>query len=97
MRVLPPVLPPPRLHTDDDDGSDDGAEMDADALAAMSQSLQLDERTPLLIGGIEAAREEVELMERGKHKKWTAWSLVKDWEGFWAFGIILALCIGPVS
>lgn len=63
----------------------------------ISQLLHLDEHTPLLIGGPEAARQEVEEELSGKEHKWTAWKLVKDWEGFWFFGIFLALCIGPVS
>ena len=41
-------------------------------------------------------REEVEAMEKGKNVKWTAWGLFRDWEGFWVFGLLIALCIGPV-
>lgn len=63
----------------------------------ISQLLHLDEHTPLLIGGAEAARQEVEEEIAGKDHTWTAIKLVKDWEGFWVFGIFLALCIGPVS
>ncbi|RXK42690.1 hypothetical protein M231_00246 [Tremella mesenterica] len=59
----------------------------------LSQSLHLDERTPLLIGGPDAALQEIE--EVGREIKWTAWGLFKDWEGFWVFGLVLALCIGP--
>ena len=61
-----------------------------------STALSLDERSPLLIGGPEAVRAEVEAMEKGKDVKWTAWGLLHDWEGFWAFGVLMALCIGPV-
>lgn len=63
----------------------------------ISQLLHLDEHTPLLIGGPEAARQDAEEVLLGKEHKWTAWKLVKDWEGFWFFGSFLALCIGPVS
>lgn len=77
--------------------SSEGMTDDAERYLTMSQSLHLDERTPLLIGGIEAAWEEVEEMERGKDVSWTVAGMLRDWEGFWAFGIILALCVGPVS
>jgi hypothetical protein len=77
-----------------DEGDEEGEGHFDDEL--LSRSLHLDERSPLIIGGIEAAREEVEAMEKGKYVKWTAWGLVKDWEGFWVFGILLALVIGPV-
>lgn len=80
-----------------DDSEDEDVNEHAEWRMSMSQSLHLDERTPLLIGGIEAAMEEAEAIDKGKGVKWTAWGLVKDWEGFWFFGIILALCIGPVS
>lgn len=63
----------------------------------ISQLLHLDEHTPLLIGGAEAARQEVEAEISGKDQTWTAWKLVKNWEGFWVFGFFLAMCIGPVS
>lgn len=63
----------------------------------ISQLLHLDEHTPLLIGGPGAARQEAEAEALSKEHKWTAMKLVKDWEGFWAFGVVLALCIGPVS
>jgi hypothetical protein len=92
MRVLPPL--PISLPDDADSVVEEEMAYDDELL---SRSLQLDERTPLLIGGIEAAREEVEAMERGKNVRWTAWGLVKDWEGFWLFGLLLALTIGPVS
>ena len=94
MRVIPP---PPQLE-------DAFAEQMAPEIMSpltqsiyderLSQSLHLTERTPLLIGGIEAAREVVEV---GKEVKWTAWGLIKDWDGFWVFGILIAFCIGPVS
>ena len=63
----------------------------------ISQLLHLDEHTPLLIGGAEAARQDVEEEIAGKDHTWTAMKLVKNWEGFWVFGFFLALCIGPVS
>jgi len=102
MRVLPQTTPSPKVrlredgesvHTDDSESIDDEAER----YLTMSQSLHLDERTPVLIGGIEAAWEEVEEMEKGHDVNWTVGRLIRDWEGFWAFGLILALCIGPVS
>jgi hypothetical protein len=112
MRVIPPAgLEPKQYHTkirstggaapvsqaeESEDESDDELDPDTEMYLAMSQSLHLDEHTPLLIGGIEAAWEEVEEMERGKDVTWTVGRLVRDWEGFWAFGLILALCIGPV-
>ncbi|RSH83997.1 putative monocarboxylate transporter mch1 [Saitozyma podzolica] len=83
----PEPEPESETFSDDDD--------DSVASSPISELLHLSEHTPLLIGGPEAAREEAEAMVHGKDVKWTAWSLVKDWEGFWAFGILLALCIGP--
>jgi hypothetical protein len=102
MRVLPAAALSPKVKLREDGESimsDASEEMtdDAERYLTMSQSLHLDERTPLLIGGIEAAWEEVEEMERGKDVSWTVGRMIRDWEGFWAFGIILALCIGPVS
>jgi hypothetical protein len=92
MRVLPqPIELPPTPAS-----QEHVPEEDEVPSSPMSQLLHLDEHTPLLIGGPEVAREEAEAMERGKEAKWTAWKLVKNWEGFWAFGILLALCIGPV-
>lgn len=79
---------------------DEDPGLDEDAIpppSPISQLLHLDEHTPLLIGGPEAAREEVEAMIRGKEVRLTAVKLVKDFEGFWVFGFVLALCIGPVS
>lgn len=87
----PTPEPEPESETFSDDDDDDSV-----ASSPISELLHLSEHTPLLIGGPEAAREEAEAMVHGKDVKWTAWSLVKDWEGFWAFGILLALCIGPV-
>jgi hypothetical protein len=85
--------PGPESESETFDDDDD----DSVASSPISELLHLSEHTPLLIGGPEAAREEAEAMVHGKDVKWTAWSLVKDWEGFWAFGILLALCIGPVG
>ncbi|ORX35110.1 major facilitator superfamily domain-containing protein [Kockovaella imperatae] len=100
MKTIPPLPPKIKLVTDAQNDEDSDAEEEAyDALAeatmAMSQSLHLDERSPWLLGGYEAALEEVEAMQKGTAKQWTAWDLVKDWEGFWALGVILAFCIGP--
>lgn len=58
--------------------------------------MHLDEHTPLIIGGPEAAREDAEAIVRGK-ERWTVARLLVDWGGFWGFGLLLALCIGPVS
>ncbi|KAL1407246.1 hypothetical protein Q8F55_006664 [Vanrija albida] len=93
MRVTLPELPI----------VDDAASFDSDyhygygpaeAAADLSASLHLDERTPLLIGGVEAAREDVEAEMSGKEVKWNTVRLIKN-PGFWAFGGILTLCIGP--
>lgn len=65
-------------------------------MSPTSQLLHLDEHTPLIIGGPEAAREDAEEIVRGK-ERWTVGRLMVDWGGFWGFGILLALCIGPVS
>lgn len=106
MRVIPPHLPEAKIRVhahgpeetgESDDESDEELDADAERYMTMSQSLNLTERTPLLIGGIEAVLEEVEEMERGKDVSWSVGRMLRDWEGFWAFGIILALCIGPVS
>ena len=103
MRVLPPTTAPPKVRLRDDgesvrsNATESTLDDEAERYLTMSQSLHLDERTPLLIGGIEAAWEEVEEMEKGNDVSWTVGRLVRDWEGFWAFGLILALCIGPVS
>lgn len=56
--------------------------------------LHLDEHTPLLIGGPEAARQDAEGLAEGKERL-TAKGMMKD-SGFWSFGILLALCLGPV-
>jgi len=103
MRVLPPTTVTPKVRLRDDgesvrsNATESTLDDEAERYLTMSQSLHLDERTPLLIGGIEAAWEEVEEMEKGNDVSWTVGRLVRDWEGFWAFGLILALCIGPVS
>lgn len=89
-----PEAADPLVRDEDDLG------LDEDAIpppSPISQLLHLDEHTPLLIGGPEAAREEAEAMVRGKEVRITAMKLVKDFEGFWVFGFVLALCIGPVS
>ncbi|TXT13159.1 hypothetical protein VHUM_01560 [Vanrija humicola] len=93
MRVTLPELP----IIDDADSIDSDFHYGygpAEAAADLSASLHLDERTPLLIGGVEAAREEVEAEMSGKEVKWSTVRLIKN-PGFWAFGGILTLCIGP--
>jgi hypothetical protein len=81
------VVPPPTIHLHDLDETE----------APIDQLLHLSEHTPLLIGGPESGRQEAEDGLRGKDHTWTAMGLIKDWEGFWFYGIFLALCIGPVS
>ena len=105
MRVISPAHSPSareeRQHDVEEGADESDAESDMDSEAerymTMSQSLHLDERTPLIIGGIEAAWEDVEEMERGKDVTWTVGAYLKDFSGFWMLGIILALSIGPVS
>jgi hypothetical protein len=84
MKVLPTVAPEP--------AQSEGTVPPS----PIGQLLHLDEHTPLLIGGPEAGREDAEAMERGKDVTWTAVGMMKNW-GFWSFGILLMLCIGPVS
>ncbi|ORY26479.1 major facilitator superfamily domain-containing protein [Naematelia encephala] len=91
LRVVPPS--PIKLVEDMDDEEEDQYNDDL----ALSQSLHLDEHTPLLIGGLEAARRDVEDEEQGKEIRWTVVGLVKDYKGFWTFGLLLALCIGPAE
>ncbi|OCF41051.1 hypothetical protein I317_05162 [Kwoniella heveanensis CBS 569] len=99
------VIPQPelfgeiKLPINDDEQADDYDDDDDDVdVGEMSESigqlLRLDERTPMLIGGIEAAWEEVEAMEQGKDN-WGVKELLQDYQGFWVFGILLALVIGP--
>lgn len=95
MRVLPPKLD----EMDDPQGWDSDSEYEAyghDSLtiADLASSLHLDERTPLLIGGIEAARKDVEAEQHGRDVRWTVWKLVNN-PGFWAFGMAITFCIGP--
>lgn len=89
MRVVPPDL---SCHHDADD-SDSDTDDDCD-YADLRGSLHLDERSPLLIGGPEAAREEVEAQAHGKDVRWTVARLVRS-PGFWLFGLVLSGCIGP--
>ena len=104
MKVVPPLPPTPRIpsqHGAGGQGADDDAEEEslddiAQARATVSQSLHLDERSPLIIGGFEAALEEVEMIQKGKSTTWSAWALFTDWGGFWVFGVLIAMCIGPV-
>ncbi|KLT41697.1 MFS general substrate transporter [Cutaneotrichosporon oleaginosum] len=92
MRVIPPD--PPVLHDDVDTDSEDGWDHAYNDYADLSASLHLDERSPLLIGGPEAAREDVEAQELGKASRWTALGLLRN-PGFWAFGAVMTGCIGP--
>lgn len=84
MRILPPA--PIQLL---DDPILDPPE------SPLGQRLHLDEHTPLLIGGPAAALEDIEAIEDGTKEQWTTMRLLKDVGGFWSFGVILALCIGP--
>lgn len=92
MRVIPPH--PPVLHDDVDTDSEDGYDHAYSDYADLSASLHLDERSPLLIGGPERAREDVEAQVLGKSHRWTALGLVYN-PGFWAFGLVMTGCIGP--
>ncbi|WRT63169.1 uncharacterized protein IL334_000072 [Kwoniella shivajii] len=102
MKVIPQPelfgeirLPEGQQDEDDIDSSELGGDGDMGEMSeSIGQLLRLDERTPMLIGGIEAAWEEIEAMEQGKDI-WTAKDLVKDYQGFWIFGLLLALIIGP--
>lgn len=93
MRILDTPI---QLLDDEEDRDDVSVDEDGVPHSPVSQLLHLDEHTPLIIGGPEAAREDAEAIVRGK-ERWTAARLMRDWEGFWVFGILLALCIGPVS
>lgn len=80
---------------DSDDSEADHYTAGLSSIADLSQSLHLDEHTPLLIGGPEAAREDLEAELAGKDvHRWTVVGLLHN-EGFWAFGLIIAGCIGP--
>lgn len=92
MRVITPD--PPILHDDIDTDSEDGYDHAYNDYADLSASLHLDERSPLLIGGPERAREDVEAQELGKAERWTAMGLLRN-PGFWAFGAVMTGCIGP--
>jgi hypothetical protein len=90
MRVTLPVV---RDHFDDD--SDSEIDPGESTIMDLSASLHLDERTPLLIGGPEAAREDVEGEMHGKEiVRWSTMRLLRN-PGFWAFGLIITGCIGP--
>lgn len=93
MRILD--TPIQLLDSEEQDDEDEFDE-DGEPRSPVSQLLNLDEHTPLIIGGPNAAREDAEAVVRGK-ERWTAKRLVGDLGGFWAFGLLLALCIGPVS
>lgn len=91
MRVIPPE-PPSATEALLDEGEHEHSVQNS----PVQQLLHLDEHTPLLIGGEEAAREEAVLKEEGKAVDWTAKRMWKDY-GFWALGVILILSLGPVS
>lgn len=91
MRILPQRIALP-ISSDEVDDEDE----EEGLRSPTSQLLHLDEHTPLIIGGPEAAREDAVAIVRGK-ERWTVSRLLVDWGGFWSFGILLALCIGPVS
>lgn len=97
MRVTPP-LPRKREHhhvVDDSDVESVFSYVSYDNdYADLSASLHLDERTPLLIGGPEAAREEVENQLQGKDVRWSTVGLLRN-KGFWVFGLIITGSIGP--
>ncbi|WVW81265.1 hypothetical protein I302_103256 [Kwoniella bestiolae CBS 10118] len=90
---LPEDIESRSFQPDEEDEDEDEGDM-GEMSESIGQLLRLDERTPMLIGGIPAAWEEVEMMEQGKDN-WTARDLVLDYKGFWAFGLLLALIIGP--
>lgn len=105
MRILPspPLVPP-------SSPSPPGTPARSPSLATYPDSpshlLNPDERTPLLIGGPEAAyaaaREEAEAAkdghvgDEGSHVHWDVRRLVRN-PGFWCFGALIALAVGPVS
>lgn len=88
MRVIPPDV---SCHHDD---SDSDEEDHHNNYAELSASLHLDERSPLIIGGPEAALEDVEALAHGKDVRWSVAKLVRN-PGFWIFGLVLSGCIGP--
>jgi hypothetical protein len=90
LRILPQSIALPTQSEQDELDDDD------EHRSPTSHLLHLDEHTPLIIGGPEAAREDAEAIVRGK-ERWTVGRLLVDWGGFWGFGILLALCIGPAS
>ncbi|KAK4688251.1 hypothetical protein P7C73_g1872, partial [Tremellales sp. Uapishka_1] len=85
MRVIPPI-PASKIDIDE-------ARVPKSPIGRL---LHLDEHTPLLIGGPEAAREEAEAKEEGKAEGWSVRRMVGDWE-FWVFGALLSLSVGPVG
>ncbi|KAK8844774.1 hypothetical protein IAR55_006624 [Kwoniella newhampshirensis] len=90
MRVIPQPLPD--VHKSALQASGELGDGEEEPSSPIGQLLHLDEHTPLLIGGPEAAREDV---EEGKNDNWGLNELVADWQGFWLFGVLLALVIGP--
>ncbi|WVN87586.1 uncharacterized protein L203_102769 [Cryptococcus depauperatus CBS 7841] len=87
MRIVP--LPPSDLDTDQED--------EAEPANSLSQRFHLDEHTPLLIGGPEQALEEIEGLESQgmPEKQWGVRDLLLDYKGFWLFGVLCALTVGP--
>lgn len=91
MRV---ILPEPPSATEA--ALDQGEHEHSVENSPIQQLLHLDEHTPLLIGGEEAAREEAVLKDQGKVIDWSMKLLWKDY-GFWSLGVILIMCLGPVG
>ncbi|ODN73718.1 hypothetical protein L202_07258 [Cryptococcus amylolentus CBS 6039] len=100
LRIVPPALPDKSLHTHlPGDAPDSNSDSDADqdpALDPLSASLNLSEHTPLLIGGPRSALEEIEEDQaQGRDVAWGVRELICDWKGFWVFGVLCALVVGP--
>ncbi|TYJ53050.1 hypothetical protein B9479_006329 [Cryptococcus floricola] len=99
LRIVPPALPDKSLLPGDDpDPDSDSASLhDPDpALDPLTLSLNLSEHTPLLIGGPRSALDEIEQDQAlGRDVAWGVRELVCDWKGFWVFGVLCALVVGP--
>ncbi|ODN86849.1 hypothetical protein L198_07214 [Cryptococcus wingfieldii CBS 7118] len=98
LRIVPPASPHKSLHTHlPGDAPDSDADSDQDpSLDPLSASLNLSEHTPLLIGGPRSALDEIEEDQaRGRDVAWGLRELIRDWKGFWVFGVLCALVVGP--
>ncbi|WVQ72215.1 hypothetical protein IAR50_001762 [Cryptococcus sp. DSM 104548] len=92
LRIVPPALPENSLHSQLP-GEETNEDEQNDPLSA---SLNLSEHTPLLIGGPRSALDEIEEDQaEGKDVTWGVKELICDWKGFWIFGILCALVVGP--